>query len=51
MLGKPKAGEVIVVSAAAGAVGELAIQLAKNHYKCTVIGIAGGEDKCKYVTE
>ena len=32
-----------MVSAAAGAVGELAIQLAKHLYKCTVIGIAGGK--------
>jgi len=49
--GKPKPGEIIVVSAAAGAVGELAIQLAKHHYKCRVIGIAGGQDKCRYVVE
>lgn len=40
-----------MVSAAAGAVGELAIQLAKNHYKCIVVGIAGGEEKCRYVVE
>lgn len=50
-IGRPQPGEVIVVSAAAGAVGELAIQLAKNHYKCTVIGIAGGADKCRYVVD
>jgi NADPH-dependent curcumin reductase CurA len=50
-IGKPKQDEVVVVSAAAGAVGEIAIQLAKNHYKCKVIGIAGGPVKCKYVVE
>jgi NADPH-dependent curcumin reductase CurA len=47
-VGKIKAGDIVVVSAAAGAVGELAIQLAKNA-GCTVIGVAGGQDKCDYV--
>lgn len=36
------------MSAAAGAVGEIAVQLAKNH-GCKVIGIAGGKEKCAYV--
>ena len=38
----------MVISAAAGAVGEIAIQLAKNQ-GCFVCGIAGGEEKCKYI--
>lgn len=47
---EPKPGDVVVVSGAAGAVGSLAAQLAKNK-GATVIGIAGGEEKCKYLTE
>jgi NADPH-dependent curcumin reductase CurA len=50
-IGKPQPGETVVISAAAGAVGELAIQLAKHHYKCKVIGIAGGKDKADYVVK
>ena len=46
----PKAGETIVVSAASGAVGSVVGQLAKVH-GCRVVGIAGGPDKCRYVTE
>lgn len=49
-IGKPKAGETVVVSTAAGSVGSVAIQLAKN-LGCRVVGIAGGEDKCKFVKE
>ncbi len=49
-IGQAKAGETVVVSAAAGAVGSVVIQLAK-HRGCRVVGIAGGEKKCKYVTE
>jgi NADPH-dependent curcumin reductase CurA len=49
-IGQPKAGETVVVSAASGAVGAVAGQLAK-HENCRVIGIAGGADKCRYVTE
>ena len=46
--GKPKAGETVVVSAASGAVGSAAGQLAK--FKgCRVVGIAGGKAKCDYV--
>jgi NADPH-dependent curcumin reductase CurA len=47
---KPKAGETIVVSAAAGAVGSAVGQLAKIH-GCHVVGIAGGAEKCRYVKE
>jgi len=38
----------VVISAAAGSVGEIAIQLAKKE-GCRVIGLAGGADKCSYV--
>ncbi len=47
---EPKAGETIVVSAASGAVGSVVGQLAKAA-GCRVVGIAGGEEKCRYVTE
>ena len=46
----PKAGETVVVSAASGAVGTAVGQLAKVR-GVRVVGIAGGADKCKYVTE
>ena len=48
--GKAKAGDTVVVSAAAGAVGSVAGQIAKIK-GCRVIGIAGGPEKCKYVVE
>jgi NADPH-dependent curcumin reductase CurA len=44
-----KAGETIVVSAASGAVGGVVGQLAKA-IGCRAVGIAGGADKCAYVT-
>jgi len=47
---EPREGETIVVSAASGAVGSVAGQLAKAK-GCRVIGIAGGPDKCRMVTE
>lgn len=43
-IGKPKAGETVVVSGAAGAVGILVGQIAKIQ-GCRVVGIAGGQDK------
>jgi NADPH-dependent curcumin reductase len=49
-IGKPKAGETVVVSAASGAVGSVVGQLAKLH-GCRAIGIAGGKDKCDYVVK
>ena len=47
-IGKPKAGETLVVSAASGAVGSVVGQLAKI-MGCRVLGIAGGKAKCDYV--
>jgi hypothetical protein len=49
-IGQPKSGETAVISAASGAVGAVAGQLAKRD-GCRVVGIAGGADKCRYVTE
>lgn len=46
----PKPGDTVVVSAAAGAVGSVVGQLARID-GVRVIGIAGGPDKCRYVTE
>lgn len=47
-LGQPKAGETVVVSAAAGAVGSYVGQIAKE-LGCHVVGIAGGAQKCARV--
>ncbi|ETW24393.1 NADP-dependent oxidoreductase [Mycobacterium gastri] len=49
-IGKPRAGETVVVSAAAGAVGSVAGQLAKAD-GARVVGIAGGPEKCALLTE
>jgi NADPH-dependent curcumin reductase len=48
-IGKPKAGETVVVSGAAGAVGSAVGQIAKIK-GCRVVGIAGGAEKCRYLT-
>jgi NADPH-dependent curcumin reductase CurA len=48
-IGQPKAGETVVVSAASGAVGSVVGQLAKS-WGCRAVGIAGGAEKCGYVT-
>jgi len=47
---EPKAGQTVVVSAASGAVGSALGALAKAR-GCRAVGIAGGPDKCRYVTE
>jgi NADPH-dependent curcumin reductase CurA len=49
-IGKPQAGETVVVSGAAGAVGGLVGQIAKLK-GCRVVGIAGGAEKCRHVVE
>ena len=49
-VGKIKEGDVVVVSGAAGAVGSIVGQVAKIK-GCKVVGIAGGPEKCAYVTD
>jgi len=49
-IGKPKAGETLVVSAAAGATGSIVGQLGKIH-GCTVVGIAGSDEKCRWIKD
>nr|WP_315430653.1 NADP-dependent oxidoreductase [uncultured Albidiferax sp.] len=49
-IGCPVAGETVVVAAASGAVGSVVGQIAKIK-GCYVVGIAGGEEKCRYVTD
>ena len=49
-IGKPKKGEVIFISAASGAVGQLVGQLAKNE-GLTVLGSVGSDDKLKFILE
>ncbi len=48
-IGKPKPGETVLVSGAAGATGSIAGQIAKLK-GCRVVGIAGGPDKCAWLT-
>ncbi|WP_374565742.1 NADP-dependent oxidoreductase [Ideonella sp.] len=48
--GRPKAGDVVIVSGAGGAVGSLVAQFAKRH-GCTVLGIAGGAAKCAWLRQ
>ena len=49
-IGEPKEGETVVVSAAAGAVGSVATQLAKMK-GARVVGIAGGPEKCAWLVD
>jgi len=48
--GQPKAGDTVVVSAAAGAVGAVVGQIAKIK-GCRAVGVAGGEAKCRYLKD
>ena len=48
-IGQPKPGETVVVAAASGAVGSVVGQIAKIK-GCRGVGIAGGADKCRFVT-
>ena len=49
-IGRPKPGDTVVVSGAAGAIGTVALQLAQLS-GCRTIGIAGGKTKCRYLQE
>jgi NADPH-dependent curcumin reductase CurA len=49
-IGKPKAGETLVVSGAAGATGSLVVQIGKI-LGCRVVGTAGTDDKCAWLTK
>lgn len=46
---KPKAGDTVVVSGAAGAVGSVVVCLAKHVLGCRVVAIAGGSEKCAWL--
>lgn len=48
--GRPKSGETLVVSAAAGAAGNFAGQIGKIQ-GCRVVGIAGSDEKCRWITD
>jgi len=48
-IGQPKPGETVVVAAASGAVGSVVGQIAKMQ-GCYAVGIAGGTEKCRFVT-
>ncbi len=49
-VGALKPGETLLVSGAAGGVGQIAAQIGKIE-ACRVVGIAGGPDKCRFLTE
>jgi NADPH-dependent curcumin reductase CurA len=49
-VGRPKAGDTVLVSAAAGAVGSVVGQIARL-MGCRVVGMAGSDDKCRWLTE
>ncbi|MEZ5571527.1 MAG: NADP-dependent oxidoreductase [Halioglobus sp.] len=49
-VGRPKAGETVLVSAAAGAVGSIVGQIARMQ-GCRVVGMAGSEDKCRWLVD
>jgi len=50
-IGKPAEGEVVLVSGAAGATGSVAGQIARIRGAAKVVGIAGGERKCRWLVE
>lgn len=50
-VGQVKAGQTVVISAASGATGSMAVQIAKHILGANVIGITGSDDKCKWVEE
>lgn len=49
-IGRPQAGDTLVISAAAGAVGSVVGQVGRL-LGCRVVGIAGGADKCRHVVQ
>jgi len=49
-IGKPRGGETLVVSSAAGGVGSLVGQIGKL-YGCRVVGITGSDEKCRWIVE
>jgi NADPH-dependent curcumin reductase CurA len=49
-IGQPKPGETLVVAAASGAVGSVVGQIGRLK-GCRVVGIAGGQEKCRFVKE
>lgn len=49
-VGRPREGETVLVSAAAGGVGSIVGQIAKIR-GCRVVGIAGGEEKCRWIVD
>lgn len=49
-VGRPKEGETVLVSAAAGGVGSIAGQIARIS-RCRAVGLTGSEDKCRWLTD
>jgi len=50
-VGRPEPGDVVLVSGAAGATGSVVAQIARIKGASKVVGIAGGPDKCRWLTE
>ena len=49
--GRPRAGDVVVISGAAGGVGAHVVQLARIFDASRIVGIAGGPEKCAFISE
>jgi NADPH-dependent curcumin reductase CurA len=49
--GDPKAGDLMVLSGAAGGVGSMVSQMAANVVGCDVVGVAGGTEKCAFILD